>query len=107
MTNETNNETLAGALGPSILQFFGNPWIGIAGALAGLAGVVLAVYFYLDSRRYPEVVCYVNSVQAVLVKQGTASRLAVTFDGRPISQDVTAAQVTIWNRGKQPVRSFT
>ncbi|MGD0779118.1 MAG: hypothetical protein ABSC05_40590, partial [Candidatus Solibacter sp.] len=39
-----------------------------------------------------------------VVKQGAASRLAVSFDGRPIAQDVTAVQVAIWNRGKEPIR---
>lgn len=88
----------------SILDFFANPWIGIVGSLASLVGVILAVYFYVAASRYPELVYYISPARAVVVKQGTASRLAVSFDGRPIAQDVTAAQLSIWNRGKESIR---
>jgi hypothetical protein len=83
---------------------FANPWVGIAGSVASLVGVLLAVYFYDASIRYPELVYYVSPARAVVVKQGTASRLAVSFDGRPIAQDATAVQLAIWNRGKEPIR---
>jgi hypothetical protein len=84
--------------------FFSNPWVGIAGTAASIIGVPLAVYFYLQSVSYPDLVYLVNPVRTVVVKQGTASRLGVTFDGRPLTQDVTASQVAIWNRGRQAIR---
>ncbi len=87
-----------------LLYAFSNPWVGIIGSVASIVGVLLAVYFYFQSVRSPELVYYVNPARAVVVKQGTASRLSVLFDGRQISQDVTASQVAIWNRGREPIR---
>jgi len=87
-----------------LLYVFSNPWVGIIGSVASIVGVLLAVYFYFLSVRSPELVYYVNPARAVVVTQGTASRLSVLFDGRQISQDVTASQVAIWNRGREPIR---
>lgn len=86
-----------------VLAVFANPWVGIGGSVAGILGLMLAVYFYFQSRSYPELVYYVNPARTVIVKQGTASRLTVSFDGRPLTQDVTASQVAIWNRGPQAI----
>ena len=87
-----------------LLFVFSNPWVGIVGSAASIVGVLLAVYFYFQSVRSPELVYYVNPARAVVVKQGTASRLSVLFDEIQISQDVTASQVAIWNRGREPIR---
>jgi hypothetical protein len=87
-----------------LLDAFSNPWVGIIGSVASIVGVLLAVYFYFQSVRSPQLVYYVNPARAVVVKQGTASRLSILFDGRQISQDVTASQIAIWNRGREPIR---
>jgi len=84
--------------------FFSNPWVGILGTAASTVGVFLAVYFYFQGASYPELVYFVDPLQTVVVKQGTASRLGVVFDGHPLTQDVTASQVAIWNRGRQAIR---
>ena len=65
---------------------------------------MLNVYTRVVSLRYPELVYHVNPVRATVVKQGTASRLSVSFDGKGINQDVTAVQLAIWNRGKEPIK---
>ena len=84
--------------------FFSNFLVGIVGTAASIVGVFLAVYFYFGSVSYPELVYFVNPVHTIVVKQGTASRLGVVFDGHPLTQDVTASQVAIWNRGHQVIR---
>jgi hypothetical protein len=98
-------ETPSETSGPNpVFAFFANPWVGIVGSVASILGVLLAAYFYFQSVSYPELVYYVNPARAVVVKQGTASRLTVSFDGRPVAQDVTATQVAIWNRGREAIR---
>ena len=42
--------------------------------------------------------------KTVIVREGQLSRLSVTLDGKPITTDLTAAQVTIWNDGNQSIR---
>jgi hypothetical protein len=87
-----------------LFAFFAKPWVGIVGSVASIFGVLLAVYFYFHTNGFPELVYYVNPARAVVVKQGTASRLTVLFDGRPLNQDLSAAQVALWNRGRQAIR---
>jgi len=84
--------------------FFSNPWVGIVGTAAGIVGLLLTIVFYLRSASYPDLVYLDSTVRTIVVKQGTTSRLGVVFDGRPLTQDVTASQVALWNRGRQPIR---
>jgi hypothetical protein len=84
--------------------FASNPWVGLVSIALNIVGVFLTVFFYLSSTSYPELVYLVNPVRTIVVKQGTTSRLGVMFDGRPLTQDVTASQVVIWNRGRQAIR---
>jgi hypothetical protein len=90
---------------PRLMGFFANPVVGIAGSLASLFGVLLAVYFFIQSRRYRELVYYVNPARTVVVKTGEASRLRVLLGDRELRSDVTAAQIAIWNQGNEPIRS--
>src|ERR1700682_4028884 len=87
-----------------LFSFFAHPWVGIIGSVASILGALLAIYFYLHSVSRPELVYYANPVRTVVVKQGTASRLSVSFDAPLVTQDVTAVQVAIWNRGRQAIK---
>ena len=85
-------------------SFFKHPAVGILGSLAGIIGIPLAIYFYTQTALYPDLVYYVNPARAAVVQQGAASHLTVSIDGQQITTDVSAAQVAIWNRGKQAIR---
>jgi hypothetical protein len=91
--------------GNRVLAFFrNNPWIGVGGSIASILSIALGSYFCFRSVTYPELVYYVNPARTIIVKQGSVSRLSVSFDGHPLSADVTACQVAIWNRGRQAIR---
>jgi hypothetical protein len=87
-----------------LVSLFKHPAVGIIGSLSGIIAIPLAIYFYSQTVSHPELVYYVNPAKAVVVKQGATTRLAVTLDSRAVTTDITAAQVAIWNRGKQSVR---
>ena len=89
----------------AVYRFFSKPIVGIVGSIASIVGLALAIYFYLDSNYYREVVYLVNPAKAVVVKAGQLSRLSVILDGKILSTDVTAAQVAFWNEGKASIRS--
>lgn len=89
----------------SVIRFFiRNPWVGALGSLASIIGLLLAIYFYLQSVNHPDLVYYTNPVRTTIVKQGAASRLTVSVDGHPLSEDVTAAQIAIWNKGRRAIK---
>lgn len=86
-------------------RFFSNPIVGIAGSIASVIGLVLAIYFYVNSTYYRDLVYLVHPTKAVVVKAGQLSRLSVTLDGKTLSTDVTAAQVAFWNEGNVAIRN--
>src|SRR5712691_6010333 len=47
-------------------RFFGNPMGGIIGAVASVVSLALAIVFYLQSQRYPELVYLARPVPVVL-----------------------------------------
>ena len=86
------------------LRFFSNPAVGIAGSIASIIGLVLAIYFFDKSSRYRELIYLVHPANAVVVKSGQLSRLSVTLDEKTLNTDVTAAQVAFWNAGNEAIR---
>jgi len=89
----------------SLLAFFSaHPAVGLAGSAASIIGIPLAIVLFSLNLRGPDLVFTVSPARTIVVKQGTASRLGVTYDNQPIVHDVTAVQVAIWNRGREPIR---
>jgi len=88
----------------SLPKLFSNPWIGFMGTVASILGVALAVYFYTEGKEVHQLTYYVNPAKAVVVKAGQSSKLTVSFDNRVIGNDITAAQISLWNQGKLPIK---
>jgi hypothetical protein len=86
-------------------RIFGHRFVGFAGTVASLLSVVLAIYFYIESRQTPLLTFMVNPAKAIVVKAGEASRLTIQYDDRRITTDITAAQVAVWNAGRLSIRS--
>ena len=89
----------------NLKEFFSNPWVGGIGSIASVAGLFLAVYFYVDGRQSRHLEVNVNPAKATVVKSGQSSKLSVSYDSQPISTDITAAQIEIWNAGNLPIKA--
>ena len=90
----------------ALIRFFANhPAVGALGSIASVVGLFLAVYFFAIGYVSRELVYFVHPTKAVVVQAGQTSRLDISLDGSLVSQDVTAAQVAIWNEGRQSIRS--
>lgn len=88
-----------------VLDFFSsNPIIGLAGSLASIVSVPLAVYLFFASQSHRDLCYFLYPAKAVIVKAGQTSRLSITLGGEPVDRDVIAAQVAFWNEGSQPIR---
>ncbi len=91
---------------PSRLRgFFSNPWVGVIGSIASVIGVLLAIYFFVGSRRERELTYFVHPVKSIVVRAGEVSELSVSSRGSEIKSDVTTAQIALWNAGKEPIRA--
>ncbi len=88
-----------------LIRFFSNPAVGIIGSVASVIGVTLAIIFFTASSKYRELVYCVYPSNAVVVKAGETSLLRVLVGEEELHSDVTAAQIAIWNRGKESIRA--
>jgi hypothetical protein len=86
----------------SLMSFFAHPSVGIVGSIASIISLIFA-FFSVESRTKPGLTTYVHPARATVVKSGQASALTVLFRGQPIGSDISAAQIAIWNEGKQPI----
>lgn len=92
------------ASGSAVYRLFGSPIVGIAGSLASLIGLGLAVYFYYASVQRPELTYYFHPARTTVVSAGQSRALSFTYNGKQLDKDVTTVHVAIWNAGKTPVR---
>jgi hypothetical protein len=104
-TPETDRLDAASETRPSrALTIFSSPRVALLGTLLGTVGIVLSVYFYLESREYPELTYYVHPVKASVLKAGQASKLQCNFEGQLIASDITVSQIALWNQGKRSIK---
>jgi hypothetical protein len=87
------------------LRPFENPWVGLivglVGTLATIGSFIYAVYW----RDHPELTYLVAATRARIVVAGQASALRVFHGESPITTDVTAAQIALWNGGRRAVEA--
>jgi hypothetical protein len=87
-------------------RFFSHPIamiIMFCGTLARIIAIPLAFYFAGEARKTRELTYYVHPVKASVVKAGEASQLSVSYAGKELTTDVTAAQIQIWNQGREAI----
>ena len=87
-----------------LMRLFSNPAVGMIASAASVLGVVLTIYFYVQSTKKRDLVYFVNPAQAVVVKMGEASNLHVLYGDRELKSDVTATQIALWNQGNDSIR---
>ena len=84
-----------------ILRLFANPWIGVSTTICAFVGIALSIYLAQPS--VPKLSYLVDHTRVSVVTQGTASRLGVLLDGKPLTNNVSAVRLALWNRGEAPV----
>jgi hypothetical protein len=90
-------------LSPDLEQFVRNPWFQLAAFAVGIFGIVLAVLFYVFSRRYKRVWYVVRSFTLVQRERVTVSQLQVLFSNKPV-QALTISKIALWNSGNDVLR---
>ncbi len=84
-------------------NIFTHPIAAALGWIVGVLSAIFTVYGYVNSRAYPEISYYVNPATAPVVVQGKTSALTVAFNGKEVTDNVTAVQITVWNAGKKAI----
>src|SRR3989442_5134611 len=65
-------------------RFFGNPPVGIIGAVASVVSLILARVFYLQGQRYPELEYFAHRAPVALAPPGGALQVQVNHHGASI-----------------------
>lgn len=79
-------------------------WLGDLGVLASIVSVPLGIYFYFAQSR-ERILSFDRSHEPlVVVKAGEATEISVSYRDTPITSDVTATQVSVWNAGKESIK---
>jgi hypothetical protein len=87
----------------AIYQFFGHPIVGIVGVGASVLGVLLAIYFYVEGSPKPRLTYIVPAARAAVVRASQSSALTIEYGNKPLTGDVTAAQIMFWNAGDRTI----
>jgi hypothetical protein len=90
-----------------MLFFTAHPLFGLicfVGAIASIIALLFAVCPWITSPKRNLVYC-VNPIRTPIVQSVQTSDVSLSYKGRPVSGNVTVAQVAIWNAGREPIRS--
>lgn len=80
------------------------PWPNVLSLLIGAVSLIAGVFFYLASQSTRELLFYRNPLDTIVVQAGQASRLTTSFDGKPVTTDITATQFQVYAGGNQAIR---
>ena len=84
-------------------QFFSKEVLNVR-TIMTIIGIILAIYFYSETKTKRELKYYCHPVKATVVKAGQTSALEIIWKNEKIDSDVTAVQVAIWNNGKESIK---
>jgi len=73
-------------------------------AIATLTAWPFAVFPWLASAKRDLSYC-INPVRTPIIRAEKRSEISITYKGLTVIGDVTAAQIAIWNAGREPIKS--
>jgi len=86
------------------IPWWSSAWVGLVGTAVGILIAILGIaYTYWSNQRFRQLTYYVYPIRTVVLRREEATGLRVIFRGQDITTDVTAAQLTIWNQGREPI----
>lgn len=80
-----------------------SPWMGVAGTAFGVLSIVLAVFFYLRTRRFQRPTVLASSNNWFDAKSIPHDEIKLTFRGKTIPR-FTITQLYFWNSGNQTIK---
>jgi hypothetical protein len=93
--------------GGRILEFFRqHPLLGFLGCLGSIASIVAlpyTVFPWLGGPKRDLSYC-IAPIRVPIVQSVKTSDVTVSYRGQPVSGNVTAVQIAIWNAGREPIR---
>ena len=86
-------------------RIFYHPSFNVVAGIFGIVGTVLAIYFYYQSAKEPNLTYYISPTRTAIVQKGNLENFSVTFLGNKIQGDLSSAQIQIWNQGRAAIHN--
>jgi hypothetical protein len=84
--------------------FVNNPWVGFAGVIIGLIGIVATIITFRRSRRI-HLICFARTGTCLIdTATSSNSRLKIYYDDHPV-RTFSITRVVMWNAGTESIRS--
>lgn len=84
-------------------QIIANPWVGFAGTLFGVLGILASAIIYFRTRRYQQPAYYKSSIRWYDGANVPHKDIKLTFRGKDIAR-FTITHLAFWNAGNQTIR---
>jgi hypothetical protein len=81
-----------------------HPLISFIALIIGILGIIVSYYIYKKSKKSRELHYYIAPTRSIIVKTGQASGLSISYEGQEITTDITAAHISFWNEGTEPIK---
>lgn len=75
----------------------------IVSTIVAIVSVSLAVYYHNKSFKKRELTYYISPTRSIILRQGQSSELRVLHRNEEIQSDISVAQISIWNNGKEAI----
>jgi hypothetical protein len=113
MTSESSEQQRA-SFAQQTGKFFSHPYMVALAWAATVFSLGWNVYEHYAGEQRPQLTYAVQPVNTAVVHAGESSKLTVSYEGKPITGDVSSAQVAFWNAGNltihgalKPLRIYT
>lgn len=88
----------------ALVRFFSLPAVGIASTLSSLISIPLTFFFYHVSISQPDLTAFTNPARTTVVSASQTSSLTVRHNDKPVTGDLNAVQVALWNAGSKAIK---
>ena len=87
----------------NLLRFLRNRWVRLIVTVCSVIGVPLTVVLYWNSVKERDLTYSVYPIRTPVLQSGYSTGLRVLYQNEEVKTDVTALQLAIWNRGREPI----
>lgn len=84
-------------------MIFHHPNFNVVCGIVTIVSLFASIYFYNASIAKPELTYYVSSTRIPILQSGKLDNFTLTYFGNQVTNDLSSAEIQIWNAGKQPI----
>jgi hypothetical protein len=86
-----------------VKKFLYHPNFNVVCGIVTIASLILAIVFYCNQIREPDLTYYISPTRTPIVQKGNLNNFSINFQGTQITNNLSGATIQIWNQGKAPI----